>query len=135
MRGATSPPWRPPPGAAATSKGVSQLVASRAAAWAFLKGDQAGGEVHQREVVLRLLGPADEQSAVAVHPRVAGLDEGTVAVGTAIAGRPPARAGAQGVVDVLVEVERREHQDPRRRLPVAVDYSPRGLDPVEGHST
>ena len=41
----------------------------------LLEGDEAGGELNEREVVVGLLGPADEQRAVAVHPRVAGLDD------------------------------------------------------------
>lgn len=41
----------------------------------FLEGDQAGREVEQGEVVLVLLGPADEDAAVAVHPGVTGLHD------------------------------------------------------------
>src|SRR5215218_7897177 len=41
----------------------------------LLEGDQAAGELEQGEVVLVLLRPADEQRAVAVEPRVAGLDD------------------------------------------------------------
>ena len=40
-----------------------------------LEGDQAAGELEEGEVVLVLLGPADEDPAVAVQPRVAGLDD------------------------------------------------------------
>jgi hypothetical protein len=41
----------------------------------FLERDQPGGELHEGEVVLGLLGPADKQCAVAIHPGVAGLDD------------------------------------------------------------
>ena len=41
----------------------------------FLEGDQAAGELEQGEVVLVLLGPADEDGAVAVQPGVCGLDD------------------------------------------------------------
>ena len=40
----------------------------------LLVGDQAGGELQQGEVVLVLLGPADQDPAVSVYPRVGGLD-------------------------------------------------------------
>src|SRR5215216_7082681 len=39
----------------------------------FFEGDQAGGELEQREVVVVLFGPADQDRAVSVQPRVAGL--------------------------------------------------------------
>jgi hypothetical protein len=41
----------------------------------FLEGDQAAGEVEEREVVLGFLRPADQERAVAVQPGVAGLDD------------------------------------------------------------
>src|SRR6266540_6413536 len=41
----------------------------------FLERDQAAGELEQREVVLGFLRPADKESAVAVEPGVAGLDD------------------------------------------------------------
>ena len=41
----------------------------------FLEGDQAAGELEQREVVVILLRPADQQGAVAVEPGVAGFDD------------------------------------------------------------
>jgi hypothetical protein len=41
----------------------------------FLEGDQAAGELEQREVVLGFLRPADQERAVAVQPGVAGLDD------------------------------------------------------------
>src|SRR2546421_5019460 len=37
--------------------------------------DERGGELNEREVVLRLLLPADEQLAVAVEPRVRAFDD------------------------------------------------------------
>jgi hypothetical protein len=43
----------------------------------LLEGDEAGGEVHEREVILGLLGPADQWSAVALHPGVTGLHNPT----------------------------------------------------------
>jgi hypothetical protein len=41
----------------------------------FLEGDQSAGELEEREVVLVVLRPADEDAAVAVEPAVAGLDD------------------------------------------------------------
>ncbi len=41
----------------------------------LLEGDQAAGQLQQREVVLGLLRPADEQGAVAVQPGVGGLHD------------------------------------------------------------
>ena len=41
----------------------------------FLEGDQAAGELEEREVVLGFLRPADQERAVAVEPGVAGLDD------------------------------------------------------------
>ena len=41
----------------------------------LLERDQAAGELQQGEVVLVLLGPADEDAAVAIQPRVSGLDD------------------------------------------------------------
>ena len=41
----------------------------------FLEGDQAAGELEEREVVLGFLRPADQEGAVAVEPGVAGLDD------------------------------------------------------------
>jgi hypothetical protein len=41
----------------------------------FLEGDQAAGELEQREVVLVVLRPADQDAAVAVEPAVAGLND------------------------------------------------------------
>jgi hypothetical protein len=41
----------------------------------FLERDQAAGELEEREVVLGFLRPADQECAVAVEPRVAGLDD------------------------------------------------------------
>ncbi len=41
----------------------------------LLESDQAAGELEEREVVLLLLGPADEDAAVAVQPGVRGLDD------------------------------------------------------------
>jgi hypothetical protein len=41
----------------------------------FLEGDQAAGELEQREVVLRFLRPADQECAVAVETGVEGLDD------------------------------------------------------------
>jgi hypothetical protein len=41
----------------------------------LLERDQAAGELQQGEVVLVLLGPADEDRAVAVQPGVAGLND------------------------------------------------------------
>ena len=41
----------------------------------LLEGDQTAGELEQGEVVLVLLGPADQQCSVAIEPRVAGLDD------------------------------------------------------------
>ena len=41
----------------------------------FLEGDQAAGELEQREVVLGFLRPADQECAVAVEPGVAGFDD------------------------------------------------------------
>jgi hypothetical protein len=43
----------------------------------FLERDQSAGELEEREVILGLLRPTDEQSAVAVEPGVAGLDDPT----------------------------------------------------------
>jgi hypothetical protein len=43
----------------------------------FLEGDQAAGELEEREVVLGFLRPADQERAVAVEPGVAGLDDPT----------------------------------------------------------
>jgi hypothetical protein len=43
----------------------------------FFEGDQAAGELEQRKVVLGFLRPADQESAVAVEPGVAGLDDPT----------------------------------------------------------
>jgi len=48
----------------------------------FLEGDQAAGELKEREVVLGFLRPADQERAVAVEPGVTGLDDS--------AARPPA---------------------------------------------
>jgi hypothetical protein len=46
-----------------------------------------------------------------------------------------AGAGAQRLVDVLVEVERGEHEDAGRRVPARGDHLARGLDAVElGHA-
>jgi hypothetical protein len=42
-----------------------------------------------------------------------------------------ARAGSQRLVDVLVEVERREHQHPHGRVAAELGHPPRRLDPVE----
>jgi hypothetical protein len=39
----------------------------------FLEGDQAAGELEERQMVLGFLRPADQERAVAVEPRVAGL--------------------------------------------------------------
>jgi hypothetical protein len=58
----------------------------------LLERDQAARELEQREVVLLLLGPADEDRAVAVEPRVGGLDDPPP--------RPPA-GGARLEVDLL----------------------------------
>ena len=41
----------------------------------FLEGDQTAGELEQGEVILVFLGPADQDGAVAVQPRVSGLDD------------------------------------------------------------
>jgi hypothetical protein len=41
----------------------------------FLEGDQAAGELEQREVVLGFLRPADQERPVAVEPGVTGLDD------------------------------------------------------------
>ena len=41
----------------------------------FLERDEAAGELEQGEVVLVLLGPADEDAAVAVQPGVGGLHD------------------------------------------------------------
>jgi hypothetical protein len=41
----------------------------------FFECDEAAGELEEGEVVLVFLAPADEQSAVAVQPRVGGLDD------------------------------------------------------------
>ena len=41
----------------------------------FLERDQAAGELEEREVVLGFLRPADEETAVAVEPGVARLDD------------------------------------------------------------
>jgi hypothetical protein len=41
----------------------------------FFECDQAAGELEKGEVVLVFLRPADEKRAVAVHPRVAGLND------------------------------------------------------------
>ena len=41
----------------------------------LLEGDQAAGELERGEVVLVLLRPANQQRAVAVEPRVAGLND------------------------------------------------------------
>jgi hypothetical protein len=43
----------------------------------LLERDQAAGELQEREVVLGFLRPADQESAVAVEPGVAGLDDPT----------------------------------------------------------
>ena len=58
----------------------------------LLEGDQAAGELQEGEVVLVLLGPADEDRAIAVQPGVAGLDDP--------ASRAPA-GGAELVLDLL----------------------------------
>jgi len=50
----------------------------------FLERDQAAGELEQGEVVLGFLRPTDQESAVAVEPGVAGLDDPTPC--------PPARS-------------------------------------------
>jgi hypothetical protein len=41
----------------------------------FLEGDEATGELEEREVVGGFLRPADQERAVAVEPGVAGLDD------------------------------------------------------------
>ncbi len=41
----------------------------------FAIDDEDGGELHQAEVVVRLLLPADEQAAEAVEPGVGDLDD------------------------------------------------------------
>jgi hypothetical protein len=41
----------------------------------LLEGDQAAGELEEGEVVLGLLGPADEDGAVAVQPGVTGFGD------------------------------------------------------------
>ena len=41
----------------------------------FLEGDQAGGELEEREVVVVFLAPADEDAAVSVQPGVGCLDD------------------------------------------------------------
>ena len=58
----------------------------------LLERDEAAGELQQGEVVLVLLGPADEDRAVAVQPGVAGLDDPA-------SGAPP--GGAELVLDLL----------------------------------
>jgi hypothetical protein len=52
----------------------------------FLERDQAAGELKEREVVLGLLRPADQERPVAVEPGVAGLDDP--------AARLPSRCGS-----------------------------------------
>lgn len=41
----------------------------------FLEGDQAAGELEQRQMVGGFLRPADQECAVAVEPGVAGFDD------------------------------------------------------------
>jgi hypothetical protein len=41
----------------------------------FLERDQTAGELKEREMVLGLLRPADQEGTVAVEPGVAGLDD------------------------------------------------------------
>jgi hypothetical protein len=82
----------------------------------FLEGDQAAGELEQGEVVLVFLGPADEDAAVAVEPRMAGLDDP--------APRPPA-GFAQALLDLLAA-----GADVGRE--VVVDDELAGLDVVVG---
>ena len=48
----------------------------------LLEGDQAAGELEEREVVLGFLRPADQEGAVAVEPGVAGLDDPTTGAPT-----------------------------------------------------
>jgi hypothetical protein len=59
------------------SKGLSRLGGSECGVAGLLEGDQAAGELEQREVVLVFLRPADQQRPVAVQPRVAGFDDPT----------------------------------------------------------
>src|SRR5215216_6615437 len=56
------------------SKGLCRL-GGESGCLRFFEGDQAGGELEQREVVVVLFGPADQDRAVSVQPRVAGLDD------------------------------------------------------------
>ena len=81
--------------------------------------DERGGELYEREVILRLLLPADEQLAVTVEPRVRAFDDpsaGSLATPTAPAlfaattnvrdeAAPPDRFVDVGVIIALVKAE------------------------------
>ena len=56
-------------------KGLSRLGEGVSGGVRFFEGDQAAGELEEREVVLFFLRPADQDAAVAVEPGVAGLDD------------------------------------------------------------
>jgi len=78
----------------------------------FLEGDQAAGELEEREVVLGFFRPADQERSVSVQPRVAGLDDPAACA--------PARVGAFQLEFVAaaatveaVSVGRDELVDPR----------------------
>jgi hypothetical protein len=96
----------------------------------LLERDQSAGELEEREVVLGLLRPADQECAVAVEPGVAGLDD--PAAGAPARSRPlqielvaaaadvcrVAAAGGElidpGVDVAAVEAERLRRLDRRR---------------------
>lgn len=85
----------------------------------FLEGGQAAGELEQSEVVLGLLAPANQNSAVAVKPRVAGLDNpaarllsgflhlerGLLAASTDVCGQPMVGDDPTGLGGVVGFVE------------------------------
>ena len=52
----------------------------------FLEGDEPTGEHQEGEVVLGLLGPADQQRTVAVEPGVTGFDHPAVRLPVGVAG-------------------------------------------------
>jgi hypothetical protein len=88
----------------------------------FLEGDQAAGELKEREVVLVFLAPADQDAAVSVEPGVGGFDDPA-------AGAPAGCARLQldlftaGADVRRVAVLDRERVD-RRRVVAAVEAQP-----------
>ena len=84
-----------------------------------------------RELADQPAGDARGEQRVAGGDDAHGLDQ---PFGRDVLEQEAARAGAEGVVDVLVEIERREHEHARPARPVAREL-PGRLDPVHpGHA-